>query len=467
MPSGFDSSRRIGWVELPDGNGRAPQRDGGDHHDVAANPLWRALIPNSVRREINSVHIFDPDVAVTRRLPGRDRVELVEVDLEVLIIDHEVGVGRRFAYCREVAIPVVLSAGPNPIHRILYRVSLVVTRRRGDESDRHTLHAQISYGRSRGAIEPGSGIPDPVRLRGRPGRRHTAVAQVQAWLLAMDIRLKPRVARNSMTDASTACGAPEFPGRRARVRRGSPRVTTYASGTPQASSSDLTAISKLANATSAAWRMGFREPKGFSQYTLGSSLISALSGDHQSDLRFGRCNLTARSERCTERDEAKLPLPTPLEHLISAQAFGKSFHSLRERLESSLVASARAGAIALELGGERVELLRNSPTVFGLAGQDLIGAVELDRQCIGSLRWDRPAPPELVEIGARHYRLGRPVDASLLLHVDDVWGDQRRGVDLVLRQIFARRKLQHVEAAGDFRSVDEAVVPVGLTNGPP
>ena len=72
-----------------------------------------ARVDYSVREvRLPSGHIFDPDVAVTRRLPGRDRVELVEVDLEVLIIDHEVGVGRRFAYCREVAIPVVLSAGP-------------------------------------------------------------------------------------------------------------------------------------------------------------------------------------------------------------------------------------------------------------------------------------------------------------------------------------------------------------------
>ena len=45
--------------------------------------------------------------------------------------------------------------------------------------------------------------------------------------------------------------------------------------------------------------------------------------------------------------------------------------------------------------------------------------------------------------------------------LNSVARDEQRGVDLVLRQMLARRQPEDVEAARDLRAVDVAVVPVG------
>src|SRR5690349_16988263 len=55
--------------------------------------------------------------------------------------------------------------------------------------------------------------------------------------------------------------------------------------------------------------------------------------------------------------------------------------------------------------------------------------------------------------------MSRPANRELLLRIEPaaVTGE-RRGIDLVLAELRARRQRQHVEAAQDLRAVDPAVI---------
>src|ERR687888_2511538 len=76
-------------------------------------------------------------------------------------------------------------------------------------------------------------------------------------------------------------------------------------------------------------------------------------------------------------------------------------------------------------------------------------------------RLDAVAAFELIEVRARDGHACGPRGALLLLDVELVDAHQACRIDFVLREMLARHQLEHVDSAGDLRTVNAAVVPIG------
>ena len=130
----------------------------------------------------------------------------------------------------------------------------------------------------------------------------------------------------------------------------------------------------------------------------------------------------------------------------------------REHLDLGLV--GRACRILAEVGGE----LRQRRAARG-AGQ-LLGARQPAADGGKARRGEAVRPRQLVDVGARA-GTRRPHQLPLRLRVQVVEVHGPGGVELVLRQPAARRQLDDVEAAGDFRADDIAVVTSRPTTSQP
>ena len=141
--------------------------------------------------------------------------------------------------------------------------------------------------------------------------------------------------------------------------------------------------------------------------------------------------------------------------LSSTQALRDSFHRLRERLQSSLVPSGGRGPVALELGRDRVEPPAASSSLrFSLEAASARSSADVSvRARSGRIAWFLPS-------WSRYARATAGLAGQSMRRccwaLNPLAGDERRGVDLVLRQVLARQELQHVEAPGDLGSVDDS-----------
>src|SRR5206468_9335352 len=105
----------------------------------------------------------------------------------------------------------------------------------------------------------------------------------------------------------------------------------------------------------------------------------------------------------------------------SAHLRRAAFDRAGERAQAPGVASARRGGVALQLGGQRIELSRETGGALILRG---IRAVERGLHGTGAIRPNGVAARELIEVRARDEGAVRPGEALLFLHVQLVDADQ-------------------------------------------
>src|SRR5206468_3329429 len=72
-----------------------------------------------------------------------------------------------------------------------------------------------------------------------------------------------------------------------------------------------------------------------------------------------------------------------------------------------------------------------------------------------------PRSLQLIQIRLGYYQLSRPLDRLLVLYIELSHSHRFRGIDLILGQQLGWAQFKDVQPAGDLRSVDVTVVPVG------
>src|ERR1700742_3096466 len=77
-----------------------------------------------------------------------------------------------------------------------------------------------------------------------------------------------------------------------------------------------------------------------------------------------------------------------------------------------------------------------------------------------SLRSQRLRAPQLIQISSCNDQLRGPCNFWLVLHVELAELNQVGRIDFVLRQKFAWHQLEYVEATGNLRPIDVAVIPI-------
>ena len=122
--------------------------------------------------------ILDPEVPVSGGVPRGDAVEFVEINLEVLIVDDEIGVGGRLADSGEIPVPVPLPTHPHPVYRMSDCPSLVVARGGGHQADGETVHRQITGSGCCGDVRAGAGDRHTVLRCRLPRSGDPTISQV-------------------------------------------------------------------------------------------------------------------------------------------------------------------------------------------------------------------------------------------------------------------------------------------------
>ena len=124
------------------------------------------------------------------------------------------------------------------------------------------------------------------------------------------------------------------------------------------------------------------------------------------------------------------------------------------------IRSASAGVFAVAASLSRLAAIVLS-WAASLLRMRRFGLIDGSVQRVDRLRGERLPRRQLVDIGTGDHEICGPGDLRLVLNIELVEMHLVGCVDFILRDVFVRHQLEDVDAAGDLRTVDVAVVPVG------